>query len=338
MKILSIAVPCYNSAAYMNHAVDTLLTGGDDVEILIIDDGSKDNTLEIAKDYERKYPGIVRAIHQENGGHGEAVNTGLKNASGVYFKVVDSDDWVDTDAFMKVIQFLKETIADGKSLDMLLCNYVYEKVYEHKRNIINYRNCLPVSQFFTWNDVGTFKRSQYILMHSVMYRTKLLRDCALTLPKHTFYVDNIFVYYPLPHVKTMYYMDVDLYRYFIGREGQSVNEQIMISRIDQQITVTKLMIGYYDLSKIKNVKLRNYMLSYLIMMMTISSVLLIKSGTKENLEKKRELWQYLRDTNPVMDRMVRHSLLGLSMQLRGVPGRKIIVWGYQLARKIYKFN
>ena len=166
MKVLSIAIPCYNSAEYMDHAIDTLLTGGDDVEILIIDDGStKDNTLEIAKEYERKYPNIVRAIHQENGGHGEAVNTGLKNATGVYFKVVDSDDWVDTEAFGKVVRFLKETIEDGKSLDMLLFNYVYEKVYEHKRQTISYRNCLPVEKFFTWKDTGRFKPSQYILMH-----------------------------------------------------------------------------------------------------------------------------------------------------------------------------
>lgn len=323
----------------MDHAIDTLLTGGDDVEILIIDDGStKDNTLEIAKEYERKYPNIVRAIHQENGGHGEAVNTGLKNATGVYFKVVDSDDWVDTEAFGKVVRFLKETIEDGKSLDMLLFNYVYEKVYEHKRQTISYRNCLPVEKFFTWKDTGRFKPSQYILMHSVVYRTKLLRDCALELPKHTFYVDNIFVYYPLPHVNTMYYMDVDLYRYFIGREGQSVNEATMIKRIDQQIRVNKLIIDYYDLSKMKNAKLRKYMLSYLVMMMTISTVFLIKSGTRENLEKKKELWQYLREANPAMDRMVRHSLLGLSMQLRGKPGRKIIIWGYQIARKLYKFN
>lgn len=98
MKLLSIAVPCYNSEDYMRHCIETLLPGGEDVEIIIVDDGStKDRTAEIADEYAAKYPGIVKAVHQENGGHGEAVNTGLRNATGLYFKVVDSDDWLDTE-------------------------------------------------------------------------------------------------------------------------------------------------------------------------------------------------------------------------------------------------
>ena len=104
MKLLSVAIPCYNSENYMRHCIETLLPGGDEVEILIVDDGSaKDRTGEIADEYERKYPGICRAIHQENGGHGEAVNAGLRNASGIYFKVVDSDDWVNEEAYMEVL-------------------------------------------------------------------------------------------------------------------------------------------------------------------------------------------------------------------------------------------
>ena len=99
MKLLSIAVPCYNSAAYMEHCIESLLKGGEEVEIIIVDDGStKDNTAEIADRYAKQYPSIIKAVHQENGGHGEAVNTGLKNATGLYFKVVDSDDWVDEES------------------------------------------------------------------------------------------------------------------------------------------------------------------------------------------------------------------------------------------------
>ena len=92
MKLLTFAIPCYNSEAYMEKCIESLLPGGDDVEILIVDDGSHDRTAEIADAYEKKYLGIIRAIHQENGGHGEAVNTGIRNATGLYFKVVDSDD------------------------------------------------------------------------------------------------------------------------------------------------------------------------------------------------------------------------------------------------------
>ena len=102
MKILSFAVPCYNSEAYMRKCIDSLLPGGEDVEIIIVDDGSSDGTAAIADEYEAKYPGICRAIHQENAGHGGAVNTGITNARGMYFKVVDSDDWLDTDSSMNM--------------------------------------------------------------------------------------------------------------------------------------------------------------------------------------------------------------------------------------------
>ena len=147
------------------------------------------------------------------------------------------------------------------ALDMLLANYVYEKEgAKHKR--VMRQTGFPKDQIFTWSDVRHFYKGHYILMHSVIYRTKLLRECGLELPKHTFYVDNIYVYKPLPHVRTMYYMDVDFYRYYIGREDQSVNEKVMISRLDQQIFVTKTMIDMYQLKNVKCKKLRNYMLNY----------------------------------------------------------------------------
>ena len=249
MKLLSVAIPCYNSAAYMRNCIESLLPGGDEVEILIVDDGStKDNTAEIADEYERNYPGICRAIHQENGGHGEAVNAGLRNATGVYYKVVDSDDWVNEEAYMEVLDTLRKFVHDNVTLDMLITNFVYEKQGAKHKKVMNYNMALPKRQLIDWNGARGFRLGQYILMHSVIYRVEMLRNCGLELPKHTFYVDNIFVYQPLPHVKSMYYLDVNFYRYFIGRDDQSVNEKVMISRIDQQILVTKLMLGYYDVS------------------------------------------------------------------------------------------
>lgn len=322
----------------MDHAIETLLTGGEDMEILIINDGSSDDTAKIADAYAAKYPGIIRAIHQENGGHGEAVNAGLRNATGLYYKVVDSDDWVNEESLQEVLAVLRKVVESGESLDMLVANYVYEKVGAKRKKVMNYRSALPKDQIFGWDDVKFFKTSQYILMHSVVYRTKLLKDCGLQLPKHTFYVDNIFVYQPLPSVKTLYYLDTNFYRYFIGREDQSVNEAVMIKRIDQQIRVTKQMIDTKNVMQIRNRKLRNYMIKYLSIMMTVSSVLLIKSGTEENLEKKKELWQYLKSVNPRLYQRIRSNLLGQSMNLPGKSGRRMSILGYKISRKIYGFN
>ena len=227
MKLISFVVPCYNSQEYMRHCIDTLLPGGDQIEILIVNDGSSDNTAAIADEYEKKYPDICRAIHHENKGHGGAVNTGIKNAKGIYLKVVDSDDWVNEYAYGEILDTLSTFYKQGTVLDMLLSNYVYEKQGAKKKTVIHYRHAIPKDKIFCWDDVGRFPVSQYILMHSVIYRTALLRECQLELPEHTFYVDNIYVFKPLPYVKTMYYLDINFYRYFIGRDDQSDKNDVL---------------------------------------------------------------------------------------------------------------
>ena len=232
MKLLSFAVPCYNSAAYMEKCVESLLIGGEDVEIIIVNDGSKDETAKIADRYAANYPSIVKAIHKENGGHGSAVNAGIENATGIYFKVVDSDDWVKEEPYMQILETLRNLTGGEKVLDMLVSNFVYEKVGEKRRKVMRYKHALPVNEMFTWDDVKHFHKGQNMLMHSVIFRTKLLKECGIRLPEHTFYVDNIYVFEPLPYVKNMYYLDVNFYRYYIGRADQSVNESVMIGRID----------------------------------------------------------------------------------------------------------
>lgn len=337
MKLLSFAIPCYNSEAYMEKCIDSILPGGEDIEILIIDDGSKDRTAEIADAYEKKYPTICRAIHQENGGHGEAVNAGIRNATGLYFKVVDSDDWVDQDAYKKILDKLRELAGGEQTLDMLLANYVYEKDGAKRKKVMR-QTGFPKDRIFGWNDIRHFHKGHYILMHSVIYRTKLLRECGLELPKHTFYVDNIYVYKPLPSVRTMYYMDVDFYRYFIGREDQSVNEKVMIGRIDQQIKVNKIMIEDIDLWKVSNAKCRKYMFNYLEIITVVSTIMLIKSGTQENLEKKRALWKYIKDHDIRLFHKLRRGIMGQSMNLPGRGGRKISIAAYKISQKVVGFN
>ena len=339
MKVLSIAIPCFNSAEYMRKCIDSLLVGKEDVEILIVNDGSnKDDTAKIADEYEKKYPTICKAIHKENGGHGDAVMYGLRAATGEFFKVVDSDDYLDKKSFLEVLNKLKEFIRDKENIDMLLCNFVYDKVGVKKKKVMTYKRNLPVNKKFEWEDIRPFHTGQYILMHSVIYRRELLIENGLDLPKHTFYVDNIFVYQPLKAVNDIYYMDVNLYRYYIGREDQSVNEQVMIGRIDQQIRVTKLMLDAFNPYDVVNKKLRKYLISYLEIMMVISSILAILSKDEENLKKKDELWDYLKDHNPRLYRRIRRGALGQAMNLPGKVGRSIAVAGYRIANKLYGFN
>lgn len=338
MKLLSVTIPCYNSAAYMRKAIESALAGGDDIEILVINDGSSDNTPEIAAEYSQRYPGIVHAINKENGGHGSAVNMGISKATGLYFKVLDSDDWFDKDSLSKVMDLLRKAVTDSKGLDMLICNYVYEKPSINKQKAISYNRAIPKGEFITWNDVKHFRMSQNLIMHSIIYRTKLLRECNLKLPEHTFYVDNIYAYKPLPYVKCMYYLDTNLYRYYIGRSDQSVNEAVMTKRIDQQIKVTKIMIDSLNPMQIKNKKLRNYMIKYLAMMMIVSSALLVNEGSPKNLKKRENLWKYLKEKNKTVYKNITRRKLGYPMQFSSKSGRKIIVWGYNFFNRIYGFN
>lgn len=339
MKLLSIAVPCYNSSAYMRKCIDSLLVGGDDVEILIVNDGStKDNTAEIADEYAANYPTIVRTIHQVNKGHGGAVNTGIEAATGLYFKVVDSDDWVNEEAYKKILTVLDELTRGPKTLDVMISNYVYEKEGAKKKRVMRYPHAFPENQIFGWNDTKKLRPTHYVLMHSLIFRTSLLRECGLRLPEHTFYVDNLFAFIPFPYVKTFYYMDVNLYRYYIGREDQSVNEKVMISRVDQQLRVNNEMIEYMGKQKNLNKAQRRFMLHSLSIIMTVSSIMLIRADTEDCLQKKKELWNKLKKHDPVAYFNIRYGITGSAMNLPGKSGRKVSVTSYKIVQKLYGFN
>ena len=337
-KLITYAIPCYNSAEYMDHCIESILAcGKDDIEIIIVDDGStKDDTLAKALIWEARHPGIVKALHQENGGHGAAVMKGLEHARGTYFKVVDSDDWLDNEANIRMLNMLRFFT---NPLDLMIVNYVYEHTVDDTREVMHYRRMLPQGHVFSWNEMGRVPLSKYILMHSVVYRTQLLRDCGLDLPRHTFYVDNIFVYVPLPSCERICYLDVDLYRYFIGREDQSVNESVMIGRIEQQLRITRVMIDAFHLEDdVKSPKLRKYMRNYLSMMMSICTIFSTMSDREDKRELRDGIWKHLREHDPQTYAKIRHSIMGASMHLPGKTGDKMLLSGYHLAQKIFKFN
>lgn len=333
-KLLSIVVPSYNSQDYLRRCLDTLIKGGREVEVIVVDDGSTDKTADIAREYCGQYPEIVRLVQKENGGHGSAVNSGLKAATGEFFKVVDSDDWVNIPAYKQVLS----TLRNIGPIDLLITNYVYEYFYNGKRNVVNYRNIFPQNKIITWDKMQRFRISQLMLMHSLIYRTDLLRQCGLKLPEHTFYVDNLVAYLPLPYVKKLAYIDCDFYRYFIGRPDQSVNTSVMIRRIDQQLRVTRIMIDAYDVfDEIKYKSLRRYMLHYLSMMVAIS-VLHINISENDISFKADELWTFIREKDEKLYYSIRRSFINLCISLAKKTGRHVTMHGFKLAKRIYKFS
>ncbi len=341
MKLITFAVPCYNSESYMDRCIRSLLTAGEDAEIIIINDGSKDNTSRIAHRYERLYPEIVRVVDKENGGHGSGVNKGLELAQGQYFKVVDSDDWLDTKALRKLMNNLRTWKSKNIELDLIICNYIYDHIFEpDKTHRMSYENVFDSGLLTTWSDMGFFNPSQYLIMHALYFRTEILRNAGTRLPEHMFYVDNIFASQPLHLVKRICYLDLDLYHYFIGREDQSVNESVHISRIDQQLYITRFILENVDMRKCRanSRKLEIYQLRFLSIMMTICNVYLLKIGTEEALMERKKLWADVKAFDPNIYYYLRMFTLSGLTTLPGEIGRKIVLEGYTAAQKLVSFN
>lgn len=342
-KTITFGIPCYNSAAYMDHCVSSILEGtgyADDVQIIIVDDGStKDETPAKADEWEARYPSIVKAVHQENGGHGAAVMQAVSHAEGVYFKNIDSDDWVDADAVRELLETLRRFISLGERVDLVITNYVYEHVEDDTRNVVDYRHVLPRGRVFDWSDIGHFMMWQYLLMHALTYRVDVLRAANLQMPPHTFYVDNIYAYVPFPKCHSIYYLDADVYRYFIGREDQSVNDLVLTSRIDHYWRVARIMMhAYHVYDEIGVAKLRSYMMNYFTIIMAICSVFSKKSDRPDAMDELQKLWDELKAYDRRMYRRARHGVVGLATNLPGTVGRALTLAGYRAAQKLVKFN
>lgn len=345
MKYLTFVVPCYNSQDYMKRCIDSLLPGGEEIEIIIVNDGSTDATGEIADWYESRYPDMVKAVHKENGGHGSGVNKGLELASGMYFKVVDSDDWLDRGAYQQLLGKIKEYCRqkEDKGIiipDLFITNYIYDHLDEGTFRVMNYRNVFPQEKICNWNEMKRFAPSQYLIMHALYFKTEVLRRAGVRLPEHTFYVDNIFAYQPLPYVKYIYYMDVDLYHYYLGREDQSVNEKVLMSRIDQQIKVTKMVSECVNLKKVKRKypRLAVYMRRNISVMMAISSIHLLLLQTQEAYGKRKQLWDSIKEQDKQLYYRLKFTTLSGFTYLPGKSGARLTVGGYRIAKKIYQFQ
>lgn len=338
MKLISFTVPCYNSAEYMHICIESLLKGGDRVEIIIIDDGSTDDTGKIADSYASQYPDIIKVVHQENGGHGEGINSGLKIASGKYFKVVDSDDWVGEDALTTLLDRIENT-SDADAPDMFVCNYVYyrkdygvDKVITFKRNFPEGINC-------TWADTNKFGLSRNITLHSSMYRLDLIKQSGVVLPKHIFFEDNYFVYAPMAYVKKICYLNINFYFYLVGRDGQSVSVESVKKRHSHQNTVTKLVFEAQDLQKVKEYDEKLYQCLYHhARLMVMLSLIFTRISGREYEEEIRQLWKDLYAIDEFTAKKIRYRSLASVLAVPGMLGRSLCRFFYWFAHKVVRFN
>lgn len=185
-KVITFGIPCYNSEDYMDRCILSILEGShfaEDIHICIVDDGStKDCTAQRADEWASRYPNIITAIHQPNGGHGMAVLTALNNAQGKYFKIIDSDDWVEASALQALLVQLRRFIDMDERVDLVITNYVFEHVVDGKQNRVDFKYALPRNRVIGWKNIGHFMMTQNLLMHSLCYRTDVLLEGGLPMP------------------------------------------------------------------------------------------------------------------------------------------------------------
>ena len=296
MKILSIVIPTYNVEKYLERCLNTLVFDEKvqkDIELIIVNDGSKDNSLEIAKKYKKKYHDSIIIIDKENGGHGSTINAGLRVATGKYFRVIDSDDWVNIEDFSKYINDLKKC-----NQDIVLTNYSRELLYNGKSIKFEYKNI----EYNKTYDLNTFDYSllgmDYFFMATSTFKTEKLKKSGVLLDEKTFYVDMEFILLPFFEMKNMVYLNYDIYRYFIGRSDQSINIQSYVrNRLHHEKVLKRLLVFYKNILKSNNRK--KYIFEILCQLVNTHYIIYCKAKLDSNKDLKeiREFNKYLKENN-----------------------------------------
>ena len=335
-KLLTVTVPCYNSQDYMKNCIESLIKGGDRMEIIIINDGSFDRTGEIADSYAEKYPEIIRVVHQENGGHGEGINQGLARATGKYFKVVDSDDTLSED-LTRFLDALEACEAEG-GIDLAVTNYYYVHTDGVGDRSISYASSLPAGRIFGWSDTKPFRIHQLLTIHSCTFRTELMRKWSEPLPKKVFYEDNLMVCKTLPHIKKMYYMPSDLYRYWIGRPDQSVQENVSKKRYTHHILVAESSFKSVKLDEINEPMLKRYLRHELFMLFGITTMFTRLNKSAETDADLETMWNNCKAHDKKWGDHFRHFSPLAIINIKGKFGQFLATTFYRLANKVVRFN
>lgn len=283
MKLLSIAIPAYNVEQYLKDAIAPYLElkAKEDIEILIVNDGSKDGTLQLAKQYEEQYPEMIKVIDKENGGHGSAVNAGIVHAKGKYFKVVDGDDWIDTEVLDKILERLISLDVDMIATGFMV---IYEETGQKEEVHIN-----KVGYGKEYHFLDICENIEHIGMHSIIYKTKILQENQIRLDEHCFYVDVEYDLFPLKWIDTVIFYDDLLYQYRVGRPGQSVSMQSMVKNRENHDRVIRSIMRWIEKEDLLE-PIRHYAEKRLGGMIDIQYLVLFDVGTGK--KEKEELIQY----------------------------------------------
>lgn len=284
MKFLTIVIPSYQVDKYIESTLESFLSPEiiDDIEILVVNDGSTDKTEEISKTYEARYPNSIRVITKENGGHGSTINRGIQEAKGLFFKVVDGDDWVETDGLLQLIQLIKTTDSD-----MIINPFFRVNDQNGEKELVSYTE---ISRYNETSFEEIERKSDRYYMHSITYRTAVLQDNNIHIDEKLFYVDMEYILFPIPYIEKVCFMEVPVYNYRIFTAHQSMAKVNIIKRREQHKRVLHSLIKWFSGFKHLSAEKRNYILHNLAMMaMQHYKIILNREISKE---AKNELFAF----------------------------------------------
>ena len=301
-KILTISIAAYNVESYIRKTLDSLITSGsiDALQILVVDDGGKDGTLQIVKEYEGKYPNSIFGVHKENGGYGSVINTSLRLAQGKYFKQLDGDDWFENENMDALVELLKTVDADYVVTPRWLFNEVdSSKVFQ------DYYEKFPEGSY-AFDDMEFAEISP---MHCSIFRTELLRQNHIAITEHCFYTDLELVYRPVPYIQSVYVWHKPVYVYRIGREGQSVSKTGIRKHYMEHSKVLWNLVGIYKSFPAEKTARRQFLRRRLLMEIAgHMKYLCYLDHSKENFAQLQQFGAKLREECPeVLEATVRYS-------------------------------
>ncbi len=287
MKLLTIVVPAYNVEKYLNRCLDSVKIDKllPDLEMLIVNDGSKDRTAEIAASYEAAYPDTYHLITKENGGHGSAINTGIRHATGKYFKVVDGDDWLHTEELEAYLDVLRTHDEDIIATDF---QCVEDETY---RLLKSWSATSKEEHYGRTIRLDSGEIEDPIKLHSFTIRTEILQKHDITLDEHCFYVDSELVFCPIPYVETVYYHRAKVYMYRLGRDGQSMNLKSMQRNIRQHRLVLRHLLEAYGREKERLTPgTRAYLERSISLVVEMQFLIYISMGLQKGTRKECKAW------------------------------------------------
>lgn len=329
MKLLTLAISAYNMQEYLGKCLDSVTRPDipDTLEVIIVNDGSKDKTSEIAHQYEKRFNSIVRVIDKENGHYGSCINKALEMATGKYFRPLDADDWMNTDALVSLLSLLENN--DNDLIVTTHTNYLDNNRVNH----IKIPDSIIVNKKYDLKtlDFQKEKIDCFLKMHTMTYKTSILKNMSLKLSTGISYTDSEYCMFPLDKANSVIFYDLDLYQYNLSREGQTMQQSIITKSVKPFYLISMKMIDYFIKNYDRNnsvVRSNQRCFMRLVIYFFFRAALIFSEGTEDTKKMLSSLMNQITQNKELKDDI-------LSLRYRKVPF--VYIWYKFKIRILYYF-